>query len=172
MSPVICLSLVRTGVSPVPHRHSTPAATNAAQRINSTRSSGRFNGLARSQATASAVVQDVNCFNVASTRSARFNGLPFMCVAKITTRPGFEPGQAEPKSAVLPLHHRVSELSRILAANHCWVNQSLRDWLLASPNRFAIGRLSSPVAARSVLDDHSISFHAPSRRRLLDPSAL
>jgi hypothetical protein len=30
-------------------------------------------------------------------------------VSYLAVRPGFEPGQAEPKSAVLPLHHRTMD---------------------------------------------------------------
>ena len=31
-----------------------------------------------------------------------------MFAVSLITRPGFEPGQTEPKSVVLPLHYRVS----------------------------------------------------------------
>ena len=31
---------------------------------------------------------------------------------KLITRPGLEPGKSEPKSDVLPLHHRVAEITQ------------------------------------------------------------
>ena len=37
----------------------------------------------------------------------------FFVVSGLVVRPGFEPGQAEPKSAVLPLHHRTAQFKKV-----------------------------------------------------------
>lgn len=50
----------------------------------------------------------------------------------VVVRPGFEPGKAEPKSAVLPLHHRTKAVQTYIIHKNSQVLQ---------PNNFFLKRL-------------------------------